>query len=156
MPRPATLALGVLALCLPGLARADALLDRYRDASIARAAIMTDFFVSRVPELAEVMPEIGWDDEIAVISQCLLDGIRAEQGEAGAEAYVAGMEEWATMPIASFATMNDGAPAAVADPSLLQIQMDCGALTFSQERMESSGMMGVLMQPGVMERLMAE
>jgi hypothetical protein len=152
MPRFLIAALALL----PGAAFADDLLDRYEVASVAKAEQMEAFYAERVPELLEVLPEMGWDDEIAAVAQCTLDGVRAERGEAGAEEYVAAMETWADVPVTSFTQMAEGQPAVLSDDLAMQLTMDCGGMDLAMERMSASGMMELIQDPSIMERLMAE
>jgi hypothetical protein len=152
--RLALASLGLFALALP--AAADALLDRYELASEALADNMTNFYQSKVPELAAVLPEMGWDDEIAAVAQCTLDGVRAARGEDGATEYVAALETWAGTPITSFVGMADGQPAVLSDALAIQLATDCGGLELGMRRMQESGMMALIQDPSVMERLMAE
>jgi hypothetical protein len=152
--RLALMTFALIPLALP--AAADDLLDRYEAASNAVQDNMIAFYETRVPELVAVMPEMGWDDELAAVAQCTLDGIRAERGEDGAEEYVAAMETWGETEITSFMTMAEGMPAVLSDDLALQLSMDCGGMDIAMERMQSSGMMELIQDPSVMERLMAE
>jgi hypothetical protein len=141
---------------LPGSLFADALMDRYQAANDAKATQMEEFYVSRVPELAGVMPEMGWDDEIAAVAACTLDGVRAERGEDGAEAYVAAMEEWATVPVTSMMTLAEGMPAVLSDDLAVRLATECGGMELGMRRMQESGMMAIIQDPEVMQRLIAE
>ena len=153
MPR---LALAALLALAPLPALADALLDRWQAANVAKSDIMAAFYVSRVPEIAAVLPETGWDDQIAAVAQCTLDGVRAERGEDGAEAYVAAMEAWAAIPVTSFAGMAEGLPAVLSDELAMRLSMDCGGMDLAMERMTATGMLELIQQPDVMQRLMAD
>jgi hypothetical protein len=150
------LSVAVVVALLPQAVLADALLDRYQAAAVTKADQMEAFFVARVPELAEVLPEMGWDDELAVVAACILDGQRAERGEAGAEAYVAALEEWALIVPTSFMTMADGMPVVLSDDLALRLNESCGGIEISMQRMQDSGMMAMIQDPAVMERLIAD
>lgn len=149
-------AIALLPTAAPTAALADNLLDRYGVASDAKAEQMRAFYISRVPEMADVMPEMGWDDAIAAVTACTLNGVRQARGEEAAEAYVAAMEAWAAIPVNSFGDMAEGLSGALSDDLAIRLAQDCGALDLSMQRMQDSGMMALVQQPGVMERLMAE
>jgi len=152
------LVLGLLAAIalLPSAAMADDLLDRYQVASDAKTAQIQAFYVARVPELAQVMPVMSWDDAFAAVATCTLAGQRAERGDDGAEAYVAAMEAWAALPVNSLAGLAAGMAAVLSDDLAIALAQDCGGMDLSMQRMEDSGMLSLMQQPGVMDRLLAE
>lgn len=140
---------------IPSLARAD-MLDRYRDASVAQATRMQAFMVSRVPEIEAVLPDTAWTPEMDAVATCTIDGIRAVNGDAGVAAYVTALEDWAATEIRSMATMAEGMDPILSDELAMQLSMDCGGMELAQTQMQDSGMIEVMMQPEVMQALMAE
>ena len=150
--RSLLLAAAILAICPPAIA--DEAADRYRAASEAQAAAMTAFLVSRVPDMAEVVPSPEWTDEHEAIAACTLDALRAERGEEGVEAYVAAMEEAAAIEVTSLDSMASG-PALLADELAVRLLTECGGMDLAARQMEESGFMEMMMRPGVMEALLA-
>ncbi len=142
-----------LALCAALPARADALLDRYRLANVAKAQAINGFLTTRVPEMAAVMPELGWDDQIAAVVACTLDGVRDLWGEEGANDYVLAMEGWAGLPVASMADLSAPPPALLTDPLVLEIDARCGGAALGAARM--APVFEMMADPEVMARLMA-
>ena len=139
----------------PTLARAD-MLDRYRDASVAQAARMHEFMISRVPEIEAVLPDTTWTPEMDAVATCTIDGIRASRGDNGVEAYVAALEAWSAQDIRSMGTMADGMDPVLSDSLALQVAQDCGGMELAAAQMQNSGMIEMISRPDVMERLMAE
>lgn len=149
---------GILAIAftlIPSLTLAD-MLDRYRDASVAQATQMHEFMISRVPEIEAVLPDTDWTPEMDGVATCTLDGIRAARGDDGVEAYVVALEAWAATEIRSMGTMADGMDPILGDALALQLSQDCGGMEIAAAQMQESGMIEMMSQPDVMERLMAE
>ena len=154
MHKPLALA-ALCALSFPALASADALLDRNQAASTAQAQASQAFLVARVPELAAVLPPSEWTPEMIAVAECTLDGVRAERGDAGVEEFVAATEEWAAMPVTSFTGMGENMPAVLSDSLSMELAQSCGGMELAMRQMQESGMLAVLQQPDVMQRLMA-
>ncbi len=146
----------IASLLVPGAALADSLLDRYAAASLAMEERLFAFYVLRAPELEPVLPVMAWDDELAAIATCTLDGIRAEQGEAGVEAFVAAFESFAETPITSLSTFGRDQPPVLQQPLILELAQSCGSFDLTARRMLASGMTEMLQtDPSIAERLMA-
>ncbi len=150
-----SLALAALAVLLPLAAHADAMLDRYIAASTTQAEAMQSFLVSRVPDLADVLPPTEWGDEEVAVAQCTLDGIRDARGEAGVEEFVAATEMMAATPITSFGSIGAGAPEILTDDLSMQLTQDCGGMELAMRQMQESGLMEKLQDPAIMQALMA-
>ena len=139
----------------PTLAFAD-MLDRYRDAVTTQAVRMQDFMVSRVPEMADVLPDTTWTPAMEAVATCTLDGLNAARGGDGVEAYVAALEAWSATEIRSLGTMADGMDPILGDDLALTLSQDCGGMDLAAKQMQDSGMLEIMSRPDVMERLMAE
>jgi hypothetical protein len=146
----------MLGLCLPLAAQADDLLDRYKEASTLQAENMATFMVSRVPELEAVIPPAEWTDEATAVGACTIEKIRADRGQDGAEAYVAAVETMAAAEIASLSTMGENIPELLSDMYFMEVAQGCGAMDLAQRQMEESGMLAMMSDPSVMERLAAD
>lgn len=140
---------------VPAFAMADDL-DRYRDATIRKTEQMQAFYTARVPEMEAALSAMDWDDETEVIAACTIDRLREERGDAGVEDYLTALEDWAEIPVTSFAGMADGMPDILADSLALDLATECGAMDLAMAKMEESGMMALIQDPSVMERLMAD
>jgi ADP-ribosylglycohydrolase len=139
---------------VPAFAMADDL-DRYRDATITKTEQMQAFYISRVPEMEEALSAMDWDDETEVVAACTLDAMREERGDDGVEEYLTALEDWAEIPVTSFAGMGDGMPAILSDSFAMELATECGAMDMAMAKMQESGMMALIQDPSVMERLMA-
>lgn len=131
-------------------------LSRIAAANEAMAARMEVFFVSRVPELADKMPDYGWDAEMRAAGACFVDGYRAERGDAGLEDYVTAMEAWAEVEITSFQQMSFGMPGILTEPLPLSLSQDCGVIDISIRRAQEAGFTQAMSDPAVMEKLLAD
>ncbi len=116
---------------------------------------MTAFYVSRVPELASVMPDFTVDGEMRAALGCTLATYEAEIGAAATEAYVASVErEAAALEITDLTGI--GSVLGDIDEALaLRAMTDCGQLDIAMRRMQKSGLWEAMQKPGVIEALMA-
>jgi len=139
---------------------AASLLERLELATEEIGKNQGQFYVSRVPELADKMPSWDWDDEIRTASKCMLDGISSEKGAEVAEAYVAGLELEAAKEITSFTSLSsdENIPAELKgnDSTIADLQQRCGTIDISINRLKESGLWDALIEPSVMQRLIAE
>lgn len=138
---------------------ADDLLDRLEVATEQIGENQGKFYVSRVPELAEKLPEWEWDDEIRSANKCVLDGIEEEKGREIAEAYVTGLEIDAKIPITSMAQLSDqnNIPPVLRDgQTLIALSQKCNIMEISAARLKESGFWDEMMNPEVMEKLVGE
>ena len=154
---------GLLAGTLASLslgAYADDLLDRLEAASEKIGANQGEFYLTRVPELADKMPDWEWDDEIRTASKCVLDGIEEAKGRNIAEAYVSGLEKDAEREITSITQLSDQSsiPEELTgdDTTIINLMQTCRTLDISAERLKASGFWDAMMDPSVMQRLTAE
>jgi hypothetical protein len=148
--------LTALALTVPMIAHADDMLDRYKAASVQQAENMAAFMVARVPELADVIPPAEWTDAATEVGICTMDRIRTDRGADGLEAYVVAVEAMAAAPITSLATMGENIPELLTDMYFMDVAEDCGAMALAQTQMAESGMLAMISDPSVMERLAAD
>jgi hypothetical protein len=146
----------IASLLSPGAAQADPLLDRYAAATLAMEERLFAFYVLRAPELERVLPVMGWDAEIEAIAICTFDGIRAQQGDAGVEAFVTALETFAETPITSLSTFGRDQSPVLQQPLILDLAQSCGSFLLTARRMQASGMTDLLeSDPTIADRLMA-
>lgn len=141
-------------------ANADELLERLENATEKLGKNQGQFYISRVPELKDKMPPWDWDEEIRTDSKCVLDGIVARKGARVAEAYVAGIESDAAVPITSFAQLSDASsmPVELRDPdkTILNLMQKCRTMEISAVKLKESGFWDEMLKPEVMQRLQAD
>ena len=150
------LATAALLLASPALAdgHADAL-ARMETGTVAMTANLLDFYESRVPELAEVRPDMTWDDAYRTAGQCVLDGLAAHGGDAAVAAYLAALETYAAADFDSFTDLTTKMPDTLADPVALELSSSCGMIGLGTARMEASGLNAAFQADGVMDRVLA-
>jgi len=145
---------------LPQIVFADDLLNRLENATEAMGKKQGDFYLSRVPELKDKMPEWEWDEEIRQASKCVLDGIEKAKGQDVAEAYVAGLEKDAAMEISSMTQFSEQSsiPEELQgdDQTILNLMESCKTIEISTVRLKQSGFWDAMQDPTVMQRLLAE
>ena len=56
----------------------------------------------------------------------------------------------------SFTRLAEGQPAILAEPLSMTLAATCGSLALAMARMQASGMLEMMQQPGVIDRLIAE
>lgn len=142
----------------PTLAQAEGHADalaRMEAGTVAMTNNLLDFYESRAPELAEVRPDMTWDDDFRAAGQCVLDGIAAHSGEEGVADYLAALEDFATVEITSFTDMTVKMPDTLADPKTLELSSSCGMIALGTNRMEASGLNAAFQAEGVMDRVLA-
>lgn len=139
---------------LAGPVLAQSALERLETATIAASANMEAFLTARAPELAAVMPDWTWDDEMRTAATCTLDAIRTEGGEQAVTAYLDEMEAFATIEITSLEQMSTATPVPVNTDFAVQTGQACGTAQISLRRMQESGFMEAMMDPETMGRLM--
>lgn len=138
-----------------GPASADALLDRFLVAQQGFHDNMTDFYVSRAPQLEGKFPDFLADEEGRAAMICGFEHIRAETGAAGAEEFVAWLEEAAATPFERLEDLSDAPDGAVGDAMRGSINV-CNSMEISQRLMAESGFMEAFSDPEVMQQLIAE
>lgn len=146
----------VFSVLVPAVAQADDLMDRYKAASQLQAQRMADFMISRVPEFEGVIPAAEWTPEAEIVGACILDKVRADRGDDGAEAYVAAIEAFAEPEITSLSGMGENIPELLTDMYFMDVAIGCGGMDLAQQQMDDSGMTAMMADPAVMERLAAE
>lgn len=129
-------------------------LDRLETATVAAGANMEAFFVALAPELAAVMPDWAWDEEMRAAAACTLDAIRAEGGEAAVTSYLDAMDVFATVEITSMDQMANVTPIPISNDFAARTGQTCGSAEIAMRRMQESGMMEAMMNPDIMMRLM--
>lgn len=141
-------------------AAADELLDRLEGATELLTKHQIAFYISRVPELKDKMPAWEWDDDNRLASKCVLEGIKKKKGRKVAEAYVAGIEKDAQLEIASMNQLSEQSSIPIElkgdDQTIYHLMESCKTLEISATRLQESGLWDALMDPAVMDRLMAE
>ena len=92
------LILATLLTVFPVLTAADGhsdALSRLEAGTTAMTDNLLDFYVSRVPELADVRPDMSWDAAFRDAGQCILNGIDADGGSAAVAEYLTALEKFA-------------------------------------------------------------
>ncbi len=133
---------------------ADAL-ARFEAGTIAMTENLLDFYESRVPELADVRPDMSWDDDFRTAGQCVLDGLHSHGGDAAIAAHLAALEDFGSAEITTFTELTTKMPDVLADPKTLEFSSTCGMIGLGTERMEASGLNAAFQADGVMERVLA-
>ena len=151
----------ILALAAPSLfvfapaVSADALEDRYMQAQVLFEQRLRDFYVSRVPEMADKMPVMMENPRAVEAIRCGFNHVRSEGGDAGAEELVTWMEEVSSTPIESFEDLS-AAPEGMVGDLMLEASDVCDSIAITMEIMEESGFLEMFSDPAVMERLIGD
>lgn len=152
------LILATLLTVFPVLTAADGhsdALDRLEAGTTAMTDNLLDFYVSRVPELADVRPDMSWDAAFRDAGQCILDGIDADGGSAAVAEYLTALEEFAAAEIRDFTDMTTLMPDALSTNVVLGLSNSCGMIALGTQRMAASGLNDAFAQEGVMEKVLA-
>jgi hypothetical protein len=160
MKTQSQIAVALTAIVINSAVLADDLLARLEIATEQLGENQGKFYVSRVPELADKLPDWEWDDEIRTASKCVLDGIEKEKGRAVAEAYVAGLELDAKRELTTMSQLSDQSniPEQLrnGDQTILNLMQNCRTMEISAERLKASGFWDAMMDPKIMDKLVAE
>lgn len=151
-----TLALAATVLALlaaPAFAQSSDL-DRLAVATEAASANMEQFLVSRVPALADSMPDWAFDEEMRVAGACTLDAVRARGGDDAVEQYLSSLEAFGQLEITSVQQMALETPVPIDADAGMQIAQECGSDQIAMRRMTESGFMQAMTDPNVMMALM--
>lgn len=116
---------------------------------------LLDFYVSRVPSLEDVRPDMSWDAEFRDAGQCILDGLDTDGGPTAVADYLAALEEFADAEIVNFTDMTTQMPAALSSNVVLGLSNSCGMIRIGTERMAASGLNDAFAQDGVMQKVLA-
>ena len=139
---------------------ADDLLDRLELATEKIGAKQGAFYLSRIPSLADKMPDWNWDDEIREASSCVLKGIEKSKGRKVAQAYVSGLEKDAKKTYDSISKLSDqsNTPKELLgdDQTILNLMRSCKTIEISASKLKKSGMWDELLKPEVMAKLVEE
>lgn len=127
-------------------------LERLEIATEMGGKQLSTFLVSRAPELKPNLPNWEWDDDYRSAGGCFLDKLEAGIGADGVEKYITIVEAHAARPITSLAdTANQ--PAELSQPVALSAMQSCGLQEIIMKRMTESGLMGAMMNEGMMAKL---
>lgn len=140
--------------CTLSPAFADQLEDRFLTAQQAFENRVREFYISRVPELGDLVPRFMEDERARTSMLCALNYIRTEAGEDVAEVYVSAIEDMGSAPITSMDGLS-GIPDSVPEDVVFGSMSACSTVTVSRELMEESGMMDAMRDPDVLQKLMA-
>ena len=147
-------------IILPAHTFADELLDRLEVATERLSKHQGEFYIRRVPELKDKMPNWEWDDEVRKASKCVLDGIETAKGRNIAEGYVAGIEKDSKLTIVSMDQLSkqNSIPEVLKgeDQTIYTLMESCKTLEISAIRLKKSGLWDAMMTPDIMDQLMAE
>jgi hypothetical protein len=150
--------LSALLICLPCLIFADGssdALERLESGTERMTDNLLDFYVHRVPELAEFRPDMSWDDEFRDAGQCFLDGLKADGADAAVATYLDALEDFATAEITNFTDLTSKMPEELSTGTVLALSDSCGTIAIGTARMAESGMNEAFAKEGVMERVLA-
>ncbi len=143
-----------LAAALPSLAQSE--LERLEAATEAASLSMEAFLVARAPELADVMVNWDWDEEMRNAARCTLDAVREEGGDEAVASYLDAMDEFAVLELTSLDQIGRDTPVPINPDFAMATSQACGTAEISMRRMQESGLIEAMMNPEVMGRLMAE
>jgi hypothetical protein len=129
-------------------------LDRLATATEAASANLEAFFVSRVPSLAEAMPDWTFDEEMRDAGACTLDAVREREGDDAVEQYLTSLEAFAVLEITSMQQMALETPVPIDADTGMAIAQACGSDEIAMRRMQESGFMEAMMDPNTMMALM--
>jgi hypothetical protein len=139
---------------------ADDLLDRLELAMEQISAKQGAFYFSRVPSLADKMPDWNWDDEIRQASSCVLQGIEKSKGRKVAQAYVSGLEKDALKTYDSIGKLSDqsNTPKELLgdDQTIVNLMQTCNTIEISAAKLKKSGMWDELLKPEVMAKMVEQ
>jgi hypothetical protein len=101
---------------------------------------LLDFYESRVPELANVRPDMAWDADFRKAGQCFLEGLNANGGAAAVSIYLGALETYATANFVNFADITSKMPPTLATNIVLELSQVCGLIALGSEKMAASGL----------------
>lgn len=127
-------------------------LARLEEATEATARQLNAFFVSRVPDLAPTIPSVEWDARFRNAGRCFLNEMRAAHGPEGVEAYLNDLENWSQTKITSMSQLGR-MPARLRSDVAQSAARICKTVELATFRMHQSGMLEVLKDPAVIEKL---
>ncbi len=148
----AFLATALILMTAPVLAQSD--LQRLEAATVAAGENIEAFLVSRVPTLADSMPDWTFDDELRAAGACTLEEIRNRNGNAAVEQYLTSLEAFAELEITSMQQMATATPVPIDADTGMQIARICGSDEIAMRRVTELGFMEAMMDPDVMMALM--
>ena len=148
-------ALFLTALAAPAMAQSSEALDRLEAASEEMNRNFEAYYLSRVPSLARVMPEVEWDEAYRETGRCILRRIEEQRGADGVADYLEAIEAYAARPVETFDDMTTGQPVILRDDLAISIGQECGVVEVAMARMRDSGFFEAIGRPGVMDQIMA-
>ena len=143
---------------LPAMVSADehiTALDRMEISTERMTDNLLNFYESRVPELADVRPDMVWDSAFRDAGRCILDGLNAEGGAAAVVTYLAALERFAEAEIVNFTDLTEKMPAALASDIVLELSQVCGMIALGAEKMAASGLNEAFAAEGVLDKVLA-
>lgn len=145
---PALAALSCL-FVLPAAAQSQ--LDRMEVLSERANALMNEAMIAQAPQLDGRMPSPDWDDALRAAFACVLDGYRADVGEAGVDRMLDQME--ATLDGATASDLMDGTldqavdlPEGITPERGTELMTSCGVMEIYMTRMMESGVVEAMSQ----------
>lgn len=130
-------------------------LDRMEAGTEKMTDTLLNFYESRVPELADVRPDMAWDVAFRDAGRCILDGLNADGGAAAVSTYLAALERFAEANIVNFTDMTTQMPEALATNVVLELSQACGMIALGTDRMAASGLNIAFAKEGVMAKVLA-
>lgn len=116
---------------------------------------LLNFYESRVPELADVRPDMAWDADFRMAGRCFLEGLNAKGGAAAVSIYLGALEIYAEADFVNFTDITTQMPPTLAANIVLELSQVCGMIAVGSEKMAVSGLTEAFAKEGVLARVMA-
>lgn len=147
--RLCALAITTCLIALPAAAQSQ--LERMEALSEEANRITNAYMIAQLPALDGNMPDPEWDDPMRSAFTCVLDGYRADAGDAGIDRMLEDMET--TMAeLSPEALMNGGLqervqlPDGVSEARSVELMNTCRVMELYMARMRASGALTILSQ----------
>jgi len=137
-------ALGLTALIvIPSFAFAQTELEEFEELAETMSTKMNQIFVAQQPALADVLPDVEWDEEFRTAGRCMLKAYRAEGGDEFVSEMLSKGREFAETELKDFSDFQKAAdfmPDGISDQRQIDISQECGMTALTIKRMEESGL----------------
>lgn len=130
-------------------------LDRMEVGTEKMTDNLLDFYESRVPELADVRPDMTWDTAFRDAGRCVLDGINAAGGAAAVSTYLGALERFAEIEIVNFSDLTTKMPPVLASNIVVELSQICGMITLGAEKMTASGLNDAFAAKDILAKIIA-
>lgn len=140
-------AVATCAVLCPGIASAQSPLDQLESLDERMNAVIIDTLVAQIPDLADVVPSLAWDDEMRTNGACVLDAVEAETGPSGVTQLLVNYGAAVDMASASGADLGGlrlDPPDGMTPTEFQAIYASCGMLEWLSNRLAASGALEVI------------